>query len=176
MLTSGGVDALLRNLHPDISWDPPLLRVAPTVPCGPWCCHHRRHPRRRVSPRGLVIIPSIVNRNCSVNFDYAADMPEATCLVVPAAHPLSTFEPLDGGHRSALADLLGSVRSWVLAACAEDELTTSAIAGVVGASVSSASEHTAVLRSAGLIESRRVGNRMLHRASSFGLLLLRMST
>jgi DNA-binding transcriptional ArsR family regulator len=176
VLMSGGVDALLQNLHPDISWNPPLLTVAQTVPCGPWCCHHRQHPRRRVSPRGLVIIPSVVNRNCSVNFDYAPDAPEATCVVVPVGHPRSTFEPLDAPNRSALADLLGSARAWVLAACAEEELTTSGVARVVGVSVSSASEHTTVLRAAGLIESHRVGNRMLHRATSFGALLLRTST
>ena len=70
-----------------------------------------------------------------------------------------------------LADLLGLTRACVLRACVQAPQTTTSLALAVGISNSSASEHAAVLRAAGLLTSQRTANRVEHRASPMGAAL-----
>ena len=60
-----------------------------------------------------------------------------------------------------------------LQACVGAPQTTTSLARVVGISNSSASEHAAVLRAAGLITSKRTANRVVHRATPIGTALMR---
>jgi DNA-binding transcriptional ArsR family regulator len=60
----------------------------------------------------------------------------------------------------------------VLQACVDAEPSTTKLARTVGISISSASEHAAVLRSAGLLESERQGNTVVHRTTPVGQALI----
>jgi DNA-binding transcriptional ArsR family regulator len=107
-------------------------------------------------------------------------------------HPLFTWDPLDqsryvliyparhyadsgSGPRQrpddALAALLGPTRAAVLRVLGQPH-STSAIAHDVRISLSSASEHAATLRAAGLITTDRHGQAMVHRLSELGAALL----
>src|SRR5262249_7829023 len=117
-------------------------------------------------------------------------------VLMPSAfwtgHPLFTWDPLDHsrhvliypaqrepdadsgagpGARHALAALLGSTRAAVLC-CLHQPKNTSAIPQHVRIGVSSASEHTATLRAAGLITTERHGQAVMHRLSELGSALL----
>ena len=71
-----------------------------------------------------------------------------------------------------IAALMGGTRAAVIQILADQELTTSELARAVGVSVASASHHASVLRVAGLLESKRDGQRMLHRLTVLGAALI----
>ena len=77
--------------------------------------------------------------------------------------------------RRPLADLLGRTRAAVLGAVNGGRNTTD-LAQTVGTSIASASEHAAVLRSAGLISTHRTGPAVLHSLTPLGESLLRRPT
>lgn len=184
IMSRSGVEGLLRSLHADASWSPPVLTLErPELPCPPGCGHPRGEAvadkmsglKFRVSERGLTIVPSVFRTNCAplVVFDPSRGfVAEILTVPIPASWELFADRQID--HRTdPLAHLLGATRSWVLRACATDELTTSELARAVGISVSSASEHSSALRAAGLITSHREGNLVLHRSTPIGLTLQR---
>jgi DNA-binding transcriptional ArsR family regulator len=73
---------------------------------------------------------------------------------------------------SALARLIGATRAAILQATTTGPNTTE-IARLLGVSPATVSEHTAILREAGLIRSRRHDNNMLHLITPLGVALLR---
>ncbi|MBF6239939.1 winged helix-turn-helix transcriptional regulator [Nocardia otitidiscaviarum] len=86
----------------------------------------------------------------------------------PAARPGGTMRKLLSRDLSAL---LGATRAAVLEAVADGGSTTE-LALRLGISPSSASEHAAVLRGAGLITSTRTRNQVRHRLTPLGAALL----
>ncbi|MEU5139658.1 helix-turn-helix domain-containing protein [Streptomyces sp. NPDC021139] len=76
-----------------------------------------------------------------------------------------------GGAGPSVAQLIGTSRARVLAAL-EAPLTTTALATALRLAPSTASRHAAVLREAGLVATRREGNRVLHRRTGLGSALL----
>ena len=70
-----------------------------------------------------------------------------------------------------LSDLLGRTRAAVLGAVRGGRTTTE-LAHTVGTSLGSASQHAAVLRSAGLISTHRTGPAVLHSLTPLGESLL----
>lgn len=82
--------------------------------------------------------------------------------------PTGTTREATGVH---LARLLGDTRAAVLGSVGGN-CTTSELAERAGVSVSSASEHAAVLRRAGLIQSNRERNAVRHMLTPVGLALL----
>jgi DNA-binding transcriptional ArsR family regulator len=71
----------------------------------------------------------------------------------------------------ALAPLLGNTRAAVLATLSVPA-TTTALADRAGVSLSSASQHTAALRNAGLISTTRQGIAVQHALTPLGAALL----
>ncbi|MBP2329324.1 DNA-binding transcriptional ArsR family regulator [Kibdelosporangium banguiense] len=71
----------------------------------------------------------------------------------------------------ALAALIGATRATVLEEICGSPTTTT-IARRLGISAGNASQHTTVLRQAGLITSHRERNRVLHHATALGMALL----
>jgi DNA-binding transcriptional ArsR family regulator len=67
----------------------------------------------------------------------------------------------------SLRAAFGANRARVLA-CVATGATTSQIAGRLGSSPASASEHASVLRGAGLVTSRRLGPAVLHTLTPLG--------
>ncbi|MFF2852770.1 ArsR/SmtB family transcription factor [Streptomyces sp. NPDC058001] len=150
-LLRGGVDALLATLGPRWQWQPPdLLIPAP------------RSYKVELCGRGLLLVPSYFARSALLMYRPTA----STVLVYPmpdAAGP--------GPSADVLTPLLGRTRARVLAGLRHPAGTT-ALAERVGISLSTASEHTAVLRDAGLVSTTRIGSAVLHALTPLGTALL----
>lgn len=183
-LSARGLEALFSELHPTVTWHQPTLSIASSLPkfCDPSCFHHATHhekasrgERFRISRRGLTIMPTVFHPGCGTWGDFDPERGWAVYyLTVPVPVTWQWFETSTAGDAGdALGDLLGLTRSWVLQACLDSSPTTTKLAQTVGISMSSASEHAAVLRAAGLLRSERRGNRMVHRATPMGAVLIR---
>ena len=87
--------------------------------------------------------------------------------LIYAAQPNGQLSCLDQAGTDHLAALLGPTRAAVLRALAEPH-STAELAGEVGISPASASEHAKVLRDANLIETRRQGRSVRHSLTPLG--------
>ncbi|SIR39835.1 ArsR/SmtB family transcription factor [Micromonospora avicenniae] len=158
----GGVEGLLASLRPNMRWDSGVLEV-------------RDYPDSRelhLDGRGLLLVPSF----------FCARTPVA--LLDPALPPVLAY-PVDrlGGllpagdeagpvtGRETLAALIGRTRAAVLEA-SDDGLTTGEMARRLNISPAAASQHTAVLRNAGLLVSQRDRNTVLHTLTPLGRAVL----
>lgn len=155
-----GTEAMLRTFGPRMRWNAPVLE-----------CDYPVDSEMHLRGRGLLLIPSFFCRRTPVAL---ADPALPPTLVYPArAHGRTGGGTGDTGAAAGahLARLLGHTRAAVLQSVGGD-CTTSELARRAGVSVSSASEHAAVLRGAGLITSSRVRNEVRHTLTPVGLALL----
>jgi DNA-binding transcriptional ArsR family regulator len=168
-LSEQGIDRFLATRHPTIRWDPPVLSIDTCLPIPDQEAH--------LDGRGVVLVPSLF---CPPGFPMcapAADPDASPVIHYPVAGDALTmrgiWEPLAGtASRSALAALLGRTRATVLDAVAGGPCTTSELARRAGISLTSASEHAAVLRDADLIATERAGKAVLHSVTALGASLL----
>ncbi|WP_128429446.1 ArsR/SmtB family transcription factor [Streptomyces cyaneus] len=149
-LLRGGVDAMLATLVPGWRWESPTWHIS--SPCAPTDVH--------LNGRGLMLLPS-----------YFVQEP----MYVPG-EPLTLIYPLHASEQPTsaaemLGPLLGRTRAAVLAAL-RHPATTTETADRVGISLPSASQHTTVLRNAGLITTTRTGIAVLHTLTPLGRALL----
>ncbi|MFF0223959.1 ArsR family transcriptional regulator [Streptomyces sp. NPDC004629] len=152
-LLRGGVDGLLATLVTRWRWESPVLHI-------PW--PGARDVEVSLCGRGLVLVPSYFGGPALM---YRPEEP--TVLI----YPMSTGEPATASA-DALGPLLGRTRAAVLAAV-RHSATTTMVAERAGISLPSASQHTTVLRNAGLIMTTRTGGAVLHTLSPLGDALLR---
>jgi DNA-binding transcriptional ArsR family regulator len=154
--SAAGTEAMLRTFGHGLSWQAPVLVADYPV-------DRDLH----LDGRGLVLVPSYFCRRTPVTL---ADGGLPPVLVYPArapgAGPVPATPPGD-----ELAQLLGHTRAAVLQTLA-GQCTTTELARRAGVSASSASEHAAVLRKAGLITSTRHRNRVHHSLTTLGSALL----
>ncbi|MFG1818645.1 ArsR/SmtB family transcription factor [Kribbella sp. NPDC049174] len=153
-LLHGGVDALLTSLHPDIEWSTPVLTTygltdrlphgQPTA--GPTLDIH-------LNGRGLQLYPSSLTSEC-----LALDAPDRRPVLV---YPCADLPTEDLAEADALADLLGRTRATVLRALTHSATTTQ-LSRRTGISLPSTSDHTRILRNAGLITTHRTNGTALH--------------
>ncbi|TDW18694.1 ArsR/SmtB family transcription factor [Kribbella kalugense] len=150
-LLHGGLDTLLSALHPDITWATPTLTThgpldLPQVDI-------------QLGGRGLELYPSPLTSSCLF-----LDVPDRRPVLVYPSAELPTADPAattDSETADALADLLGRTRAAVLRALTHPATTTQ-LARRVGISLASTSDHTRVLRAAGLITTHRTQGTALH--------------
>ena len=154
-LLDGGVEALLDGLGPGIRWARPVLHVG----------HPSIDRDLRLGGRGLKLVPSYFCWQTPVTIADPAMCP----VLVYSPHQQLSPAPSTG---ASLTSLLGRTRATVLRATAVGA-TTGELARVAGVSASSISQHTAVLRDAGLIASRRQAANVLHTLTPLGASLLR---
>jgi len=158
-LAAGGVEGLLRAMWPLMNWRPPVLEVQ---------YNHDRD--LHLAGRGLRLVPSYFCRRNPVAF---ADPSLPPTVLYPVHHDWTWRRELASGCRSpqTLGALLGSTRSAVLAAVGTGATTTE-LAERLGASPSSVSRHTTILREAGLLTTSRRGLSVLHQKTLLGAALL----
>ncbi|WP_423462135.1 ArsR/SmtB family transcription factor [Promicromonospora sp. MS192] len=150
-----GVDAVLNGLGPTTRWRAPVLEVDYPV-------HRDLH----LDGRGLSLVPTFFGIRHPISL---ADPDLRPVLVYPVGR-----EPVwrhtgvgDGQWSDSLSELLGETRATVLRLL-DTELTTTELAARTGTSLSSVSRHTAVLRRAGLVTTRRSGTCVLHARTTLG--------
>jgi DNA-binding transcriptional ArsR family regulator len=157
-LARGGVEGLLGSLRPMATWSAGELRV-PT----------HRDQELHLDGQGLLLIPSYF---CVSGPLTMLDPTLPPVLIYPVERQPDTL-PTRGHRRpQALAALIGATRAAVLQTISLSPRTTDELAGRVGISSASASEHASVLRQSGLITSHRDRNRMQHRLTPLGFALL----
>ncbi|PWU52392.1 transcriptional regulator [Micromonospora globispora] len=164
-LLDGGVEGLLESLRPAMRWNAGMLEVLD-------------YPDTRelhLDGRGLLLVPSFF---CARTPVALLDPALPPVLVYPvdrlgglAPEPGRGAGPADGGNREALAALLGRTRAAVLEAT-DNGCTTGEVARRLHISPAAASQHTAVLRNAGLLVSHRDRNTVLHTLTPLGRAML----
>lgn len=153
-LLDGGPERLLASLSPHMRWEAPVLRV--------------NYPADRdlhLTGRGLLLIPSYFCQHIPTGI---ADPALPPVLVYPV-HP-GESDPAPRHTSAALQRLLGTTRAQILAATQQGR-STGELARLLRISPATVSHHTAVLREAGLIESRRQANVVVHTTTPLGLSL-----
>jgi DNA-binding transcriptional ArsR family regulator len=159
-ILDNGIDGLLISMRPLMWWRPPILDV-----------HYDVDRELHLRGRGLRLIPSYFCRRVPIAL---ADPDLTPTLVYPINHDHTWKYQLAAGSSPdrALAALLGSTRSAVLAAISSGATTTQ-LAHRLGTSPSSISRHTTVLREAGIIATQREGSSVLHTTTPLGAALLK---
>lgn len=156
-LAANGVEGLLTSLRSTMFWSSGELRI-PT----------HRDQELHLNGRGLLFIPSYFCLTPTTMLDPA--LPPV--VVYPVAKQDTVGQKGHHARTDQLRALIGTTRATLLQALAVHPTTTTEIARHVGISASTASEHTTVLRQAGLIASYRDRNRVLHHATTLGLALI----
>jgi DNA-binding transcriptional ArsR family regulator len=157
-LAHGGVESLLTSLRPTMNWSSNELRIP-----------MHRDQELHLNGRGLLLVPSYFCLTGPVTMldptlppVVVYSVPKQPDALLPHPHPTP----------AALAALIGATRAMVLEATQQRPTTTTDIARRIGISTGTASEHTTILRQAGLVTSHRERNRMLHQATPLGQILL----
>ncbi|MFD5424993.1 ArsR/SmtB family transcription factor [Streptomyces sp. NPDC127084] len=162
---SGGVAALLGTLNARIEWNSPVLEL-----------DNGLDGEFRPEGAGLMVVPSLFLHSRPVVYKGSGSEGTPPVLVYPvpldAVTAAAMWEEPEHQDR-ALGALMGRTRASVLLALTEG-CTTTELGRRLGISAAAASQHTAVLRAAGLITSRRKLNAVLHSLTDLGLALLKM--
>ncbi|MGI5195665.1 ArsR/SmtB family transcription factor [Streptomyces sp. CA-288835] len=159
VVLAGGTEGLLADFSPVLRWNPPVLEADYPV-----------DRELRLGGRGLVLQPSFFCRRRPVMLAHpAAD--RTPVLVYPIQHTPGWAHPGTPAHGAELGALLGRTRAAILADVVTGR-TTGELAQRFGISGAAASQHTAVLRRAGLLLSVRRSKYVLHTITPVGLALL----
>ncbi|RYJ20071.1 putative regulatory protein [Streptomyces sp. L-9-10] len=171
IMSGDGLQALFERLDPGIRWNAPVLEIE----------GHGQPQKLKPRGAGLVLLPSLFAQSTAIVLPAAVPGEErAPVLVFPALpYPVKGHlldeEPIAPpvGRRSPenLAALLGRTRAAALRALRED-CTNGELAEKLGVSTAAVSQHTAVLRGAGLISTHRRSSRVVHTVTPLGHLLL----
>jgi DNA-binding transcriptional ArsR family regulator len=158
LLACRGIGAALTTVIPGAGW------------CGDCLLIDSPQDRTvRLGGRGLLITPTAFWTGPPL----VGELPDQPVLLAyPAPAELSIRV---GAESDSLAAILGATRAAVLRVLSTEH-TTGDIARQLGISTPSASEHSAALRAARLISSRRDGKAVIHRATVLGLDLIRLNT
>ncbi|MGW6735168.1 ArsR/SmtB family transcription factor [Streptomyces sp. NPDC055013] len=167
-----GVGALLGSLGAGIRWEPPVLELDGV-----------RSGELKPGGRGLVLAPSLfLHRPAHVVRLDRGDPQGAPLLTFPnRPRPedlpgvLADSDAVRGERREdadSLAALVGKTRAAALRAVREGS-GNAELAERLGVTTAAVSQHTTVLRAAGLISTRRRGSHAVHTVTHLGRLLLR---
>jgi hypothetical protein len=148
-----GLAAMVGTLHERVSWDGDAVRIAMRTHSEVVDC----------TGTGLMLVPSVFLRSAAA----VTEQPAHPMLFYPAHGISETWSRHDVEARAALAALLGEGRGRVLSSLAEP-LSTSETAQACELALSTASHHLAVLRDAGLVDSRRTARMVLHARTAVG--------
>ncbi|MET9060286.1 winged helix-turn-helix domain-containing protein [Streptomyces antibioticus] len=156
VLLEQGSEAMLNGLCPGLRWRPPVLEVSYPVARNV-----------RLAGRGLHLVPSFFCHNHPIGF---ADPELPPVLIYPVARTALWIPRTPSAERSAgqgLEELIGPTRAAALRFLDTGHSTT-ALAGRLCVSASTASRHAAALRRAGLVATERLGASVLHTRTRLG--------
>lgn len=160
---SGGIERLLSTLHPSVRWDDGVLEIP-------------SHRSQDVVPdgAGLLLAPSLFLTDRPVLVP-AAGPNRPPMLAYPAAtgsvEAVLAAPEAEQNAADALGPLVGRTRAAIMKSLTES-CTTTELGRRIGISAASASQHTSVLRSAGLITTQRRLNTARHSLTPLGAALL----
>ncbi|WP_104476479.1 winged helix-turn-helix domain-containing protein [Actinokineospora auranticolor] len=161
-LLAGGIEELFGTLHPRVRWQTPNLVVA------------GRGDQVALRGRGLVLAPSLF-----LSGPPRTIVPVAPDRPVTLAYPISLDRAAlttvwSGGRQDAraLGPLLGRTRAAMLVALTDSRASVE-LSRSLEISSAAVSQHTSILRAAGLIFSRRDVNSLCHTLTPLGEALLR---
>ncbi|OXM55275.1 ArsR/SmtB family transcription factor [Amycolatopsis alba] len=163
VVASVGFEAVLAGLHPAVRWRSPVLEVDYPV-----------DQDLHLDGRGLVLAPSFFcwgGPITTLSGDSATPM-----LVYPVERSpgWSATTDEEAMRARSLTALLGRTRATVLRTIADlPQVNTTDLANALGISLAGASQHTTVLRNAGLVQTARTNGAAVHRISRRGSALLR---
>ncbi|MFD7107157.1 winged helix-turn-helix domain-containing protein [Streptomyces celluloflavus] len=170
MMSSHGIEALLNSLGPRIRWNAPVLEID-SEESGELC----------PSGGGLLLSPSLFLQDPAELLLKSGSATSGPTLILPSHPDLRFVRPLQLGSGTALAAppaeeplvaLVGRTRAAALHALHES-CSSGELADRLGISAAAVSQHTTILRGAGLIATRRARNRAEHTLTSLGRHLLR---
>lgn len=154
-LAEHGIERLLSTLHPAMRWQPPVLQVE--YPYDRWI---------HLDGRGLALMPAFF---CWLSPITVRDPHLPPVLVYPICHDLGWSRPPGRPGAAAVAALVGHSRAAILDTLADHgEQTVGEIACHIGVALPTASEHTAILREAGLLTRRRRGRHVAYSITTLG--------
>lgn len=174
LMATGGITAALNAMTPLLRWDAPALHM----PNDPAQYQQETAVDIHLNGRGLLLAPTMFCGPYPMLFTPLSDAESILIYPIPRdAAPLrDIWSPASAaGSHKALAALLGATRAAVLSTLA-DFATTTEIARCLDISPPSVSQHTGVLRQAGLITSTRHRNTMHHSLTPQGIALLNGTT
>lgn len=146
-----GIDHMLRNLHPRLGWQNPVLTIGLRRPGAPAEIDLRG--------RGVVLAPSVFWRSTMTT---KLNDWDPLVLVYPAGVRRAPRRP-SAERALRLSRAFGKSRAAVLIGLFESPgMTTTAVADHCQLSVASASEHLSVLREVGLTSAERHGMSVRH--------------
>lgn len=154
-LASGGVSAVIADLHPDV-------RMAHRAETDVILVRNTARVTFPLDKRGLLLIPSVFTRD---RIGVIAVEPWQPSIIYPArgiaeAHQQRT-------KRAGLARVLGRTRATLLAAL-EEPMSTATLARSLELSSGTVSEHLGAMRDAGLLTTARRGHTVLYRRTTLG--------
>ncbi|MEV6029512.1 helix-turn-helix domain-containing protein [Nonomuraea sp. NPDC052116] len=158
----GGAGGMLAGFRPIMRWEPPVLSMD--------------HPVDRdvhLGGRGVVLIPSYFCWGAPVPLA-DPELPQVLVYPIQRVQPSAATKELPTSG-APVARLLGPTRAAILRATV-DGATTGELARRQRIHASGVSQHTKVLREAGLIVSRRTGAQVLHTITPLGAALLAGAT
>jgi DNA-binding transcriptional ArsR family regulator len=159
-MARGGPAALFDGLHPKVSWQQDVLRIA----------QRRRSAERTLAAgRGLVLVPAVfIWPGAVFEIDENRYQPG---LCYPARGIATLWERGGAAPPQALAALLGRGRAQLLAELGSPASTTE-LAARTGQSAANVSHHLAVLHAAGLLARHRTGRTVLYLRTALAEALL----
>jgi DNA-binding transcriptional ArsR family regulator len=161
-LVDGGTRVLFEELDPSVKWDGNVLQIEKDC----------TFPSVELDERGLLLVPSVF---AWPRVLIVSAPPWQPTMIYPARGVGMLWEPEAPVPSDALAKLLGSSRAAILEALDRPRSTTE-LARVLGLTAGGVSQHLAVLRSAGLVSSRRAQRLVLYLRSENGDALMQTTT
>lgn len=151
-LTVGGISALLKDLHPELEFDHATI-----------CINGRYGTNYRKEGDGLLLVPSVF-AGASLFVDSGG--PGRPAIFYAPRGIGAVWEKHSRPESTdPLSALIGCSRASIMAAIAAPKTTTS-LAGELGLSCATVSEHLAVLKRCGLVTSWRSGRCVLYQRTS----------
>ncbi|MEV0288256.1 helix-turn-helix domain-containing protein [Kribbella sp. NPDC050820] len=161
-LAAGGIERLFRNLHPSIRFSVSRIEID-----RPFVCDGEP-----MAGQGVLLVPSVFSWPAGLSVTAAPYVPTIT---YPPRGLGRLWEDRQDTTDSPLADLVGRTRAAIVSHL-DLPMSTTHLAHQLGVSAPTLSVHLSILRSAGLVDSRRDGRAVLYHRTALGTQLLTAAT